>query len=66
MSTSEPNQVPELEPSAYGVELIHTCETTRLVCQQLEDWCLLDDRQRAKIYLNQLEVCYRKLATLLP
>jgi hypothetical protein len=66
MSAAEPNQVPEAEFSADAVELIHTCETTLLICQHLEDWCLLDDRQCARNYRIQLEACCKKLATLLP
>ena len=66
MSAAEPNQTPEAEFSADGVELIHASELTSLVSEHLKDCCLLGDRQRARNYRIQLDACCKELATLLP
>jgi hypothetical protein len=66
MSALESNQMPAAEFSADGVDLIHVSELTNLVTEHLKDFCLLDDRERARNYRIQLEVCCKKLAELLP
>lgn len=66
MNAVDPKQAPAAEFSADGVELIHTSEVVSLLSEHLKDCCLLDDRQRARNYRIQLEICCKKLATLLP
>lgn len=66
MITADFDQAGGADFNVDGVELIHTSEVASLLSEHLKDCCLLDDRQRAKNYRIQLEVCCRKLAVLLP